>query len=232
MGMPTTTPHGLPFIERARTRARHENHVRYRDLHARYTPKVQSFVTLPKNSDIVHSCPLSNLPFSGQCPIHACPGNKPGLEDGGCLYLFYGRTKLDKSDIMFSYRLNEKKLHDYVAHGQERIAHAVTFYKVLNSLRHDNVSPTCPHCGVGRSSTIRCDNIALCEDRLVFANHFIERSNLSYPEMQGRPSDVYLIAKDLKRFKKAAEATQTNMKELLGVEQSLLNTLSNKTSFV
>jgi hypothetical protein len=218
---------GLPFLQRAQERAEEQRRQRITHYQKQYATDVPSRLPDLADSSPVHVCPLSSVPFSGQCPVRTCPGNKPGFENGGCLYLFYGRTKLDKADIMFSYKLNEKKLHDNIAQGQERVVQAIGFYKTLNDLRNQDTLGHCPHCGVGhRKGVYRCENTALCEDRKTFAESFIKTSNLAFVEIQGSPRDVYLIAREKDRFQKLADATHTNMSQLLGIGQDQLKALS------
>jgi hypothetical protein len=223
-----TEARGLPFI----TRARHRAEIRRQEgPRSRYLEQH----SLPQLSDggPIYLCPLSSVPFSGRCPVRACPGCKPDVETGGCLYLFYGRTKLDRSDIMFSYKLNEKKLHDLATVGQDQAVQSIAFYRALNEVRSNNTLGHCPSCGIGHTKGIYiCDNQALCKDRQSFSETVLKTSFLAFAENQGTPQDVYLIARELPHFEDVAQTLHSNIWDLLGIDSSLLTALAETVTVV
>ena len=216
-------------VERSGFAALGENHPATHDRHKTSTEiETQSEgESLPEKA----VCPLSGVAFCNLCPITECPGNKPNLPHG-CLFLWYGRTKLDKADILFSFKTNERVFTDALHVGQRQAELILMLFRLLDHVRQRDTYKTCPQCGVGRTPGRDgpCEDIDRCQGRRRFANSLLRRSYLRFDELRVQNRDVYLLARQSKKVVAFAKSHNANINELLGLDDRSVKALLTCTA--
>jgi hypothetical protein len=167
------------------------------------------------------------------CPVVDCPANVSHLlRRSGCVYNYLGGKKsLDTADIAYAFGVPTDTVKEQVADGRSKIKLAVILQDIVSRLRDNAEEPSCPHCGIFKSTRGPCLNKILCDERIAEVDTVSRGYPYNIPELSFERRDLFLLIKNIKKVREflrilnEQSGTDIKVHTLLGLPKETIEKL-------